>query len=191
MLAEGERQAQAAGATNLRWLCLPAEEVSPALGSFRLVTIGSAFHWMQRDDVLRRCDAIVEPGGGIAIMGTESSWSSDEPLALAVRGVVQRWLGEERRTLGGSFPSAQERHEAVLARSPFSAMDVSAVRWERPVDMDTIVGELYSTSFANKALLGERAAAFEADVRQALLALEPSGRFVQRLRTECIVAMRP
>ncbi len=190
MLAEGERQAQSAGATNVRWLCLPTEEISPALGSFRLVTIGSAFHWMQRDEVLRRCAAIVAPEGGVAILGTESIWSSDEPLALTVRDVVQRWLGEERRTLGGSFPSAQERHEVVLARSAFADVDVSDLRWERPVDVDTIVGELYSTSFANRALLGERAPAFENDLRRSLLALEPSGRFVQRLRTECIIARR-
>ena len=57
-------------------------------------------------------------------------------------------------------------------------------------ELDAILGERYSTSFANKALLGEQADHFEAEVRRALVALEPRSRFVQHLRTGYNVAYK-
>src|SRR5687767_15081390 len=40
MVAEAQRQSEHAGITNIRWLCMPAEEISGRLGRFCLVTLG-------------------------------------------------------------------------------------------------------------------------------------------------------
>jgi ubiquinone/menaquinone biosynthesis C-methylase UbiE len=37
------------------------------LGMFNVVTIGRAFHWMDRADALRRLDALVEPDGAVIL----------------------------------------------------------------------------------------------------------------------------
>ena len=41
-------------------------ELTPEMGPFRLVTIGRAFHWMDRAATLAMLDRIVAPGGAVA-----------------------------------------------------------------------------------------------------------------------------
>ncbi len=41
-------------------------DLGPDLGAFRLVVIGRAFHWMEREETLRRLDGIIESGGSLA-----------------------------------------------------------------------------------------------------------------------------
>ncbi len=44
MRAEGKRVARERGITNIEWRFGGSKDLSPALGQFRLVTIGNAFH---------------------------------------------------------------------------------------------------------------------------------------------------
>lgn len=188
MLAEAQRQSAEAGISNIRWLCLPAEDISEALGRFRLVTLGNAFHWMRQDEVLGRAHALLEHGG-VAILGHPGGvWAGEDAWERVVREVIVRWLGPRRLTRSGPFTAEEGAEVRAVARSRFTDMTRGEERWSRVIDVDTVVGELYSTSFANRALLGERAQAFEADLRRALLTLAPSGQFVQHLRTEYVFA---
>lgn len=189
MIAEAVRRSSELGVTNVRWLSMPAEQISPELGQFRLVTLGSSFHWMRRDEVLAKSYDLLEPSGGVVILGNPGGiWSGEEDLwEQATRAAVQRWLGSERRTVAGTH-IVQGRHEEAVLRSPFVEMEMGEHRWQRDVDIETIAGELYSTSYANKTLLGDNAAAFEDDLRTALLSLNPEGRFVQHLSTDYILA---
>lgn len=190
MLAEARRQSARAGIANVRWHGMPAEEISAALGRFRLVTLGNAFHWMRRDEVLDRAYDLLEPGGGIAILGNPGIWTGEDAWERAAHDVVVRWLGPRRRTRAGVFVAEEGAERVALARSRFVDMEAGDYRWSRPVDVDTIVGGLFSTSFASRALLGDQADAFAADLRRALLALDPAGRFVQRLITDYLFAYK-
>jgi len=189
MIAEARRQGERSGIANIRWRCLPAEAMSDQLGRFRLVTLGNSFHWMDRDDVLAKAYALLVPGGGVAILGNPGGvWEGAEPWERVTRAVIGRWLGPRRRTRTGHFAAAERAEHVALARSPFVEAEAGEQRWSRPVDIDTITGELFSTSFASRALLGDRADAFAKDLRRSLLALDPAGQFVQHLRTEYLVA---
>ncbi|MFN8557725.1 MAG: class I SAM-dependent methyltransferase [Dehalococcoidia bacterium] len=191
MLAEGQRQAAAAGAGAIRWLQMAAEEVAAELGRFRLVTLGNSFHWMDQDDVLKRAYDLLDPDGGVVILGNPGGvWGGEQPFERAVREVIQHWLGEQRRTRAGAHNPVENAEKGAMRRSRFVDIEMGEERWQRPVNVETILGELFSTSFANKALLGDRTPGFEADVRRALLALEPSGRFTQHLRTEYIFGFK-
>lgn len=188
MLAEARRQATQAGITNIRWYHLPAEEISDALGRFRLVAIGNAFHWMRREVVLDRAYDLLEPGGGIAILGNPGVWTGEDAWERAAHDVIVRWLGARRRTRAGFFADEEGAEKIALARSRFVDLEAGEHRWSRPVDVDTILGGFFSTSFASRALLGDRADDFAADLRRALLALDPAGHFVQHLITDYLFA---
>jgi 2-polyprenyl-3-methyl-5-hydroxy-6-metoxy-1,4-benzoquinol methylase len=187
MLAEARREAAAAGVSNVRWVEMAAESISPALGRFRLVTLGSAFHWMDRHEVLRRGHALLEPGGGIALTGIGSYWSSEAAWEQQIVHVVQRWLGSTRRAGSGTFRDPQERFEVILARSAFTTIETGECRLTRTLDIDGVIGELYSTSFCNPRLLGSNRQAFEEDLRAALLRMEPSGDFLQERTVEYVL----
>jgi SAM-dependent methyltransferase len=190
MLAEAKQQSAAAGITNIHWLCQPAEDISAELGNFRLATLGNAFHWMRQDEVLEKVYGLLSQGG-IAILGHPGGiWAGEDAWEQVVREVIVRWLGPHRRTRAGLFTAEEGAEHQAMARSRFTDITINEHRWTRVINVETIIGELYSTSFANKALLGENTDAFEADLRQALHPLEPSGQFVQHLRTEYLLGFK-
>jgi SAM-dependent methyltransferase len=128
MLAEAERQAALAGVTTIDWLEVAGEAITPALGHFRLVTIGSALHWMRRDEVLAHCRTVLEPGGALAIFNSGSSiWFGTLAWQQAVVAVVQRWLGPERRAGQGTFADPLEPYHDPGPR-PSPASDHRAAR---------------------------------------------------------------
>ena len=45
MLAEAERQAVAAGITNIEWMHGKGEDISPDMGHFRVASMAASFHW--------------------------------------------------------------------------------------------------------------------------------------------------
>ena len=68
MLRIAEEQAAMAGA-EIHFVQGSSEDLAPALGAFRLVAIGRAFHWMDRVRALDALDALVEPAGAVALFG--------------------------------------------------------------------------------------------------------------------------
>jgi len=73
------------------------------LGIFKIATISRAFHWMNQDKVLTALDSLIREDGGIAIVGDVSIWIGDEEWKHAVKRIVQKYLGEERRAGKGTF----------------------------------------------------------------------------------------
>ncbi len=185
MLAQGRRAARAARRTNIRWLNAPAESISPSLGIFRAAVMGQSLHWMDRDRVLEALSLLIEDGGGVAMVnpGRRRPQESWEPAAFAV---VARFLGPTER-----HPSAnpEPENEPAFRRSRLFANLATRTfpgRIER--DPASILGCLYSLSYAAKPLFGERSAEFEAALYAALAELNPSGRFVEQIETDVTIA---
>ncbi|HEY5083281.1 MAG TPA: class I SAM-dependent methyltransferase, partial [Rhizomicrobium sp.] len=65
MLEAAENAARMAGVTLTLWRG-GSYDLKPEMGPFRLVTIGRAFHWMDRLATLAMLDQIVGPGGAVA-----------------------------------------------------------------------------------------------------------------------------
>ena len=104
---------------------------------------------------------------------------------LCIRGLS---VTAYHRLFEGSWVQAGEscwqlEYTCRSAACSTSSVAVPTAQKSTLEEVDAILGELHSTSFANKALLGEQADHVEAEVRRALVALEPRGRFIQHLRT--------
>lgn len=187
MLAEGERQAAAAGRTNIHWLCARAEDVSSELGRFRLVTLGQSFHWMDRDGVLRRLAPLVEDGGGLALVAPGRRRPQESWEALA-QSVVAKYLGPRDRHPG---MNPEPENEPALRRSEGFAL-AGAREFPSWIERDAaaILGWVYSSSTSARHRFGQRAADFEADLAHALLRANPSGIFRERVETEVVVVRK-
>ncbi|CAL9628971.1 hypothetical protein [Streptomyces sp. enrichment culture] len=57
--------------------------------------------------------------------------------------------------------------------------------------MDEVIGWVFGLSYSSPVQLGEQKAAFEQDLRAALLAFDRSRQFDEVIRTEAIIAIRP
>ncbi|OUL28443.1 SAM-dependent methyltransferase [Nostoc sp. T09] len=194
MLLEAQQQAVELGATNISWVQDRAENISPAVGKFQLVTIGRAFHWMQRELVIERIYNLLTDHGGLAIIKThEDPWNSDHPWKTTAISVVKRWLGEQRRTGQGGkgvWQPLAVSHEEILAKSSFPRQATYEVKYEKSWTIDTYLGYLYSTAFCLPSFVGENRHKFEKDLKESLLKVEPSGIFTEELPITVIAAWK-
>lgn len=165
-------------------LSLPGAEVS-------LVTIGRALHWMDQDKVISRLGSIVRPLGLIAVFGDRSIWRADEPWKRTAKSVVQEFLGRERRAGEARFTNPEKSYQDVFRAHAFSDVESYKFPVERRLDIEQFIGLLYSTSFANKKLLSDRAEDFEAALKESLQPFTEDGKLVDRNEFELVLAKRP
>jgi ubiquinone/menaquinone biosynthesis C-methylase UbiE len=193
MLAEGKRLAAEDGVKNIHWVEGGSHDLSESLGSFRLVTIGAAFHWMNRHEVIENLHKLVVADGGVVIVDSGAASDTSNAWNKAVQAVICRWLGERRRAGTSYYEHPKERYEDIVARSSFSGPEIWRHQYlpKTSVDIDGIIGNLYSTSYCSPAVLGEKKGPFERDLRETLLKLEPSGVFKgQPATVEAIMAWK-
>lgn len=193
MLEEGRRLAADRRITNIDWrqgdsTTLPTMGLEPV----RLTVMGAAFHWMDRDQTLRELDQLIEPSGAVVLAsGGAPGDIEPAPWLQVIADVRTRYLGPERRAGSSTYSHPKERHQDVLARSPFS--NVETASWDRTVTrtLDEVLGLQFSYSYSSPAQLGDHKDAFERDLRQALTDISPAGTFDEVVRTEAIIATRP
>jgi ubiquinone/menaquinone biosynthesis C-methylase UbiE len=186
MIAEGRRLAALRGRQNIRWLQSKAEDISPGAGPFRVTTIGQAFHWMDRDEVLRKLAILTAEGGGLALVnpGKRRPQETWEPVASQI---VAKFLGP--RTRHPKSNPHEPEHEPALLRSEYF-FEFTAQEFPSTItrDINSIIGCIYSISSSARLFFGDNTEAFEAELSRALLCLNPAGIFSEQIETEVVIA---
>lgn len=190
MLDAAAEAARAAGVTLQLWRG-GSYELSAAMGPFRLVTMGRAFHWMDRAATLRLLDRIIVPGGAIALFHDHHPETAENLWTSVVREVSDRYGRSGESHVAERHSKGYHTHESVLLASPFSVLDGLSVTLRRSLSADDIVGRAFSMSTCSREKLGARSAAYEADLRAALTTLSPGGEFSEIAQLEALVARRP
>jgi ubiquinone/menaquinone biosynthesis C-methylase UbiE len=190
MLQIGELTARQRNITNVRFLSMRAEDVSNEMSPLRLVTFGASFHWVDRVVVANRIYEMLEPGGGLVILAPSSIWRGAEPWKEVAVRTIKDWLGEERRAGSGMFKTAP-RHEECLAQTPFSDLRVVDIHQLHVWTADSLIGYLFSTSFASKAVLGHLVEPFEKDLRNRLAMLATDDQFSDQIEYTIISGQKP
>jgi SAM-dependent methyltransferase len=202
MLAAAADRAAVAGIDNIRWMQALAEDIPTLdLGRFRLVTFGQSFHWTDRERVAEAVFEILEPGGALALIvhayecRPQPAGPGYPPIPHdALRTLIERYLGPRRRAGQGYASQHADRHEDALARTRFGKPRsiFCAGRADIIQDINGVVANYLSTSFAAPHLFGERLDAFTADVRAELAGRSPSGLFWDWPGdTEILLARKP
>jgi ubiquinone/menaquinone biosynthesis C-methylase UbiE len=186
MIAEGRRLAASRGRQNIQWLRSRAEDISLGAGPFRVTTIGQAFHWMDRDEVLGKLAILIADGGGLALVnpGKRRPQESWEPVADQV---VAKFLGPRSRH-PKSNPQEPEHQPALVRSEYFSSFTAHEFPSTITRDTNSIIGCVYSISSSARPLFGDNAKAFEAELTKALLSLNPAGIFNEQVETEVVIA---
>lgn len=187
MLAVADRRGRDAGVANVRWVRAVAEDI-PALGlgTFRLVTFGQSFHWTDRERVAEQVYDLLEPGGVLALVAhvhegrPQPAGPGEPPIPHeAIRAVIERHLGPGRRAGQGRPPAQADRYEDALARTRFGPPRIIFLPGRPDIvqDVDGVLANYLSMSYAAPHLFGDSLPVFEADVRVVLAAHAPGGRF--------------
>jgi SAM-dependent methyltransferase len=154
---EPEMLAELDAPPNVRTVEARAEEIDESWGSFRLVTIGRAFHWMDGPLVMSRLDRMTDR---VALVGDRIEESEAQSTVLAVA----------RELLGERPPMKQPfvRYADALAASPFADVETLSVTVERTWTVEQLIGLAYSTSYASLQRVAERREEFERMLRERL-----------------------
>jgi SAM-dependent methyltransferase len=189
MLAAAEAAAAAAGVELTLWQG-GSYDLKPDMGPYRLVSIGRAFHWMDRMATLAMLDRIISPDGAVAFFHDahpvlpENAWFKLLCKVGDKFGRAQQPHILERKALG------HRRYEPFLFRSAFTELDGLSVTLRQPISEDEIVGRAFSLSTTSPGLLGAEADAFEAELRKGLRALSPEGKFTEIAEMVAVIARR-
>jgi ubiquinone/menaquinone biosynthesis C-methylase UbiE len=184
-MLEAARDGAARAGARVSFIEGSSRDLGPHLGSFRMVTIGRALAWMERDETMARLDALIAPGGRLVVIEDRHAKVPENDWVPVFRKVQARW-GERSSRADNWEPAIK-----VVERSRFRDMRLLEVRYARSLTLDDVVGWAYSMSTSSPAVLGEKRDDFERDLRDSLLALDPSGRFRQVIAVHAIMARRP
>ena len=190
MLAEAAGQAQAAHITNVTWAQGSSADLAGGFGRFRLVTMGRSFHWMDRERVLTVLDGMVEDGGGIVLANDSCLVRPTTAWQRAIEDIQRRFLPPDWQAGIPNGAEAGEPHEEILARSPFCDVHRLVYEFTRAWKTEQALGYLYSTSLPLRWLLGDRRTAFELEITDALLSIEPRGQFSEPVALQVLAATK-
>jgi len=165
-------------------------ELPPGIGPVKLVVMGRSFHWMDRAATLAALDGLVVPDGAVALFDDEHPGTVENAWRRKLDEIGRRYGRAEEPHIRDRESGGYRTHVSYLLDSPFSDLVRIAVVVRRERTADDIVGLAYSLSTSAPHKLGERKAAFEADLRAGLAELSPDGRFTEIAEMEALIARR-
>lgn len=188
MIEVGQRKAAQLGAENVTWIVGRAEDVEVAPNSLEMITIGSAYHRLDRQLVAQHAREWLLPGRCIVVMGNNIAWQGEKEWQHTTAGIISKWL-DKPGAASERIRQPQSRHEEVLKELGF---EVEIHRFPTPYvwTLDSLVGLIYSTARASRKALGDEVAQFETDLRSALLDYDPSGLYPEIVDFYYILARR-
>ena len=176
----GAATARERGDTHIEWRAGRAEDLV-GVGPFDLVTIGDAFHRLDRARVAALARRWLRPGGHLALLWTSMPWEGPAPWQKAAMELVVHWMettGSLRNIPTDLADSlTREPHLDVLAAAGLGVVGTYRFSAPRTWTPETLAGFAHSTSILSRSALGGRVEAFERDLRDRLLAVQPDGAF--------------
>jgi ubiquinone/menaquinone biosynthesis C-methylase UbiE len=184
MLAEGRKKSSKYHISNIKWQKGSSKTLKKVEGSFKLVTMGQSFHWMDGEVVLRQLYRIVESGGGVAIVGTAPIRQNalSEAKNAVIKDLITKYLGPDRRAGKRIYKPTGEAWETQLfPKSDFASFEKKDYIIQVERNIDQIVGNLFSMSWASKKLLGPAALKFEKELKRKLTAISHNNIYFERV----------
>jgi SAM-dependent methyltransferase len=195
MVAVGERRAAERGLGNISWKSGRAEELAVEAASLDLITIGEAFHRLNQTAVLESARRWLRRGGCIASLGSTGILQGEEPWQRAVAQLARELTKETfpdgwARSRPGSVAGPEAEAEAIRAAG-FEGVASRTFIVDRAWTIDEIAGYLRTTSVCSRRILGAHRPAFEAALRQTLLAMGPDSVFRESMQFGFTVGRKP
>jgi len=172
-------KAAAMGLRNSRWHAARAEEF--VADGFRLVTIGNAFHRLDRPVVAERARQWLRPGGFLALLWTSNILEGSSRWQLILDVCVRDWVKrlDTADRVPATWAADIERlpHSTVLTNAGFEIVGRYEFTSSHDWSLAGLIGLLYSTSYFPRSALGDHVEEFETDLATRLSTVEPSGVF--------------
>ncbi|HEY2246027.1 MAG TPA: class I SAM-dependent methyltransferase [Bradyrhizobium sp.] len=167
-----------------------AEDLPADIGSFDVVTVGRALHWMDHSALGPVFARLVAPGGAIVICASFSARDGSNPWLEDYDAARHRWSDEELLSGSRRGEHAHRNPADVLGPLGFGVVDTIRVQATHEVSATDLARRVLTFSSSSPAALGDNAEAMLADIEAQLLPFSRNGVLEETLMSAASVARR-
>jgi ubiquinone/menaquinone biosynthesis C-methylase UbiE len=187
MLNAARRNAAKAG-VEIEFVAGSSGDLGLQFDRLHLVTIGRAFHWMDRPRTLETLDTLIEPTGGVALFQESFPPVPANDWQPSFQAILDHYgAGDPARVR----THQNKDHETVLLESAFSHLERIAVLEQRSTSIEHLVDRSLSYARAWEGRPGSRLRDMALEVRDALQPYVTNGHVPEVLEGTALIALRP
>ena len=184
------RQAAARAGQALTLIEGKAETLASDVGTFDIVTIGRALHWMDRDATLARLDGLVARDGTILICASFSVTDGRNPWLDGYNEIRRRWSPANLWEEAGRGTRTHRDLPAFFRGSAFAPTEIVAVETSHTVSMQDLAQRTLTYSSSSPEALGDNVEAMLRDVESHLASLSRDGLIAETIVSTAQIVKR-
>ena len=174
-MLDAARQAATRAGQTLTLIEGKAETLSLDIGSFDIVTIGRALHWMDREATLARFEELVARDGAILICASFSVTDGRNPWLDGYNEIRRRWSPAKLWEEAGKGTRTHRDLPAFFRGSAFAPTELVAVETNHEVSVQDLTRRVLTYSSSSPDALGDNAEAALRDIESHLAAFSRDG----------------
>jgi SAM-dependent methyltransferase len=184
-MLEAARQVAADANAHIELIEGSSYDLGAHLGMFDVVTIGRAFHWMDRADTLRRLDALIAPAGAVVLFNDRRPEVPENAWYKRYSELVDSYVDSD-----AAIPAQHLRHESVLLNSPFDQLVRNGVIERRIVAIERLVDRALSMSTSSPEQLGPLSDRLAQELLSEMAHFATDGHVVEVIESQALIARR-
>ena len=171
------------------FICASAHELSADIGTFSLVTIGRAFHWMDRKATLEMLNSMVDPLGAVVLFRDPAVELPENAWRTAFDAIFAQFASTRAARMGAEkLDKAVD--EAYLLRSAFNRLERISTFQIRNLTVEHLIGRAFSMAGTSPEDLMDKRDDFEAALRQALAPFASNGWLTEVTEPQALIGRR-
>ncbi|MBR0878662.1 SAM-dependent methyltransferase [Bradyrhizobium japonicum] len=189
-MIEAARRAAAGAGRDITLIEGKAETLASDIGSFDVVTIGRALHWMDRDLTLALLDRLVAHDGAIAICASFSATDGRNPWLDGYNEARRRWSPAKLWEEAGRGTRTHRDLPAYFRDSSFQPAELVSIETSHLVGLHDLAERTLTYSSSSPDALGENADEMLRDVGQHLAAFSRDGAIAETVVSTAQIVKR-
>ncbi|HXP19367.1 MAG TPA: class I SAM-dependent methyltransferase [Streptosporangiaceae bacterium] len=188
MLAHARAAAREAGSENTLWMLGSDDDLGGLRfltgdGALGAVTIGNAIHLMAHQRLFTQVRPMLRIGGGLAVIANGTPlWQQDSEPSRALKLALEQWLDTTLTSCCGTDRESRGTYADSMRAAGFDVSEV-VTEYYGELDLEHIVGGVYSAMSPDSLPAADRRAAFAAHIAGAL----PETPFVEHVRVAAMI----
>jgi SAM-dependent methyltransferase len=175
MLARAAAIAAERGRANIAWMIgsdrdLGALGALLGEGAIAAIVIGNAIHLMDHERLFAAARPLLRADGAVVVLANGMPlWQQASAESRAVRTTLEGWFETTLASMCGTDRASRQQYAAALTAAGFTRVEeVVLSEYEEELDLEYVVGHLYSAIPADQLPPPDQRPGFEERIRQAL-----------------------
>ena len=189
-MLEAARRAAVSAGRDLTLIEGKAETLAPDIGSFDVVTIGRALHWMDREPTLALLDRLVARDGAILICASFSATDGRNPWLDGYNEARRRWSPAQLWEEAGRGSRTHRDLPAFFRGSAFQPAELVTVETSHAVSVQDLAQRTLTYSSSSPDALGENVEAILHEVEERLAAFSRDGMIAETIVSTAQIVKR-